>query len=129
MQVLRVRSCLAGSNARSVLKDGDILLTVAGHAVSHFQAVEAAVARSRADQAAPRPAVCSTMPGMASSGDLGDANSEASSSCAHSSPSFTHVCAVRCEPRACRACAMSCCTERHRGKRLCSTAIALCCPA
>ncbi len=79
MQVLRVRSCLAGSNARSVLKDGDILLTVAGRAVSHFQAVEAAVAGSRVLKAAPTLAACSTMPGVASSSDIGDAASEVSS--------------------------------------------------
>ena len=97
MQVLRVRSCLAGSNARRVLKDGDSLLTVAGHAVSHFQAVEAAVARSRADRAAPQPAACSTVPPVASSGDFGDASSEVSSTCAHSSLSFARVCAVGCD--------------------------------
>jgi hypothetical protein len=43
-QVLRVKSCTAGSHARSVLRDGDILLTVAGRPVTHFAAVEAAVA-------------------------------------------------------------------------------------
>jgi hypothetical protein len=43
VQVLRVRSCLAGSAARAALRDGDLLLSVAGRPVSHFRAVEAAV--------------------------------------------------------------------------------------
>ena len=47
-----MRSCLAGSHARSVLQDGDFLLTVAGRPVSHFQAVEAALACSAGGQAA-----------------------------------------------------------------------------
>ena len=83
MQVLRVRSCLAGSNARSVLRDGDILLTVAGRAVSHFQAVEAAVAGFRVDKAAPKPAARSSVPGVANSSDIGEAASEVSSARAH----------------------------------------------
>lgn len=45
-QVLRVRSCVAGSAARAALHDGDLLLSVAGRPVSHFGAVEAAVAAS-----------------------------------------------------------------------------------
>ncbi|EIE24624.1 DegP-type protease [Coccomyxa subellipsoidea C-169] len=45
-QVLRVRSCMASSAARAVLLDGDLLLSVAGRPVSHFRAVEAAVAAS-----------------------------------------------------------------------------------
>ena len=80
-QVLRVRSCLAGSHARSVLQDGDFLLTVAGRPVSHFQAVEAALACSAGAQAAPSlkaPTACSGLPGVTSSGDLGEAASEVS---------------------------------------------------
>ena len=76
-QVLRVRSCLAGSHARSVLQDGDFLLTVAGRPVSHFQAVEAALACSAGGQAAAR----SGLPGVASSGDLGEAASEVGIPC------------------------------------------------
>lgn len=41
-----MRSCLAASAARAVLKDGDLLLSVAGRPVSHFRAVEAAIAAS-----------------------------------------------------------------------------------
>ncbi len=37
---------MAGSAARAVLLDGDLLLSVAGRPVSHFRAVEAAVAAS-----------------------------------------------------------------------------------
>ena len=112
MQVLRVRSCLAGSNARSVLKDGDILLTVAGRAVSHFQAVEAAVAGFRVDTAAPKPAAGSTVLGVASSSDIGDAASEVSSSRAHSGPAlglwlFNKV------RQGCWWPAMLCKTDRH----------------
>ena len=86
MQVLRVRSCLAGSNARDVLKDGDFLLSVAGRAVSHFQALEAAVAGSRIDKAAPIQTARSNqaMPGVASSSDLGETASEVSSQPLHS---------------------------------------------
>ena len=76
-----MRSCLAGSHARSVLQDSDFLLTVAGRPVSHFQAVEAALACSAGSQAAASPgapAVCSGLPGVASSGDLGEAASEVS---------------------------------------------------
>lgn len=52
VQVLRVRSCVAGSHAREVLRDGDMLLSVAGRPVSHFRAVEAAVAAYRPRAAA-----------------------------------------------------------------------------
>lgn len=38
-----MRSCIAGSHARQVLRDGDLLLTVAGRPVTHFAAVEAAI--------------------------------------------------------------------------------------
>ena len=79
MQVLRVRSCLAGSNARNVLKDGDFLLSVAGRAMSHFQALEAAVAGSRICKIAPIQTARSSMPGVASSSDLGETASEVSS--------------------------------------------------
>ena len=47
-QVLRVKSCIAGSHAREVLQDGDILLTVGGRPVTHFSAVDAAVAAALA---------------------------------------------------------------------------------
>ena len=76
-----MRSCLAGSHARSVLQDGDFLLTVAGRPVSHFQAVEAALACSTSGQVAASlgaPAARSGLPGGASSGDLGEAASEVS---------------------------------------------------
>ena len=52
VQVLRVRSCVAGSAARAALHDGDLLLSVAGRPVSHFVAVEAAVAASFAQSPA-----------------------------------------------------------------------------
>ena len=68
-----MRSCLARSQARSVLKDGDFLLAVAGRPVSHFQAVEAAIACSAGAVAA-----SAGMPGVASSDDLGEATSEVS---------------------------------------------------
>ena len=42
-QVLRVKCCAAGSHAREVLRDGDILLLVAGRPVTHFAAVDAAI--------------------------------------------------------------------------------------
>lgn len=73
-----MRSCLAASHARSVLQDGDFLLTVAGRAVSHFQAVEAAIAASRTGKAAQLSASAAavSIPGVASSGDLGEATSE-----------------------------------------------------
>ena len=51
-QVLRVRSCVAGSAARAALHDSDLLLSVAGRPVSHFSAVEAAVAASFAQSPA-----------------------------------------------------------------------------
>ena len=73
-----MRSCLAGSHARGVLQDGDFLLTVAGRAVSHFQAAEAAVAASGTGKAAQPSASAAavSIPGVASSGDLGETTSE-----------------------------------------------------
>ena len=76
-----MRSCLAGSHARSVLQDGDFLLTVAGRPVSHFQAVEAAVAgptSSEKDRLAGYKVVPSSILGVASSTSLAEAAEAAS---------------------------------------------------
>lgn len=39
-QVLRVRSCVAGSHAAGVFKDGDLLLAMQGRLMSSFRDVE-----------------------------------------------------------------------------------------
>lgn len=44
MQVLRVRSCVAGSHAQQVLHDGDLVLAVAGQPVTSFTALEGIIA-------------------------------------------------------------------------------------
>ncbi|KAK9816755.1 hypothetical protein WJX72_004724 [[Myrmecia] bisecta] len=43
-QVLRVRSCVAGSHAAAVLQGGDIVLAAAGQPVSHFRGMEDIIA-------------------------------------------------------------------------------------
>ena len=44
LQVLRVRSCVAGSHAQQVLRDGDLVLAVAAQPVTSFTAVERIIA-------------------------------------------------------------------------------------
>lgn len=43
-QVLRVRSCVANSHAQQVLKDGDMVLAIAGQPISSFHDVERLIA-------------------------------------------------------------------------------------
>ncbi|KAI3430723.1 hypothetical protein D9Q98_005309 [Chlorella vulgaris] len=68
-QVLRVRSCLAGSDARRVLRDADLVLAIGGQPISSFNDVERVIVQAAA--AAETAAVVAVSPPGAGAGAPG----------------------------------------------------------